>query len=160
MFATLLIVVIVIQAGIIARLLWDTTYHCWKRELLMLLQPILAIGGYTFVFADLDKFGQVNDRVGYEQANQMVRSSLRRFSRNGDLALVFRYFSGDEFLIAVHGNRQAAHKVAGRMQAAFQANGLSATIGISYAAEQAIHLVQQAKPKNGPRPLMGKILEA
>ena len=158
MLTSLLIVVIVIQAAIITRLLWDNTYHCWKRELLNLLQPVLKMSGYTFVFADLDRFGQVDARIGYEGANRLVRTSLRSFWRSGDLALVFRYFSGDEFLVAVHGDQNAAHKVAERLQAAFNAHELSATFGISNQVEQAISLVQEAKPKIGPRPLEGQIL--
>lgn len=160
MIAAAFFLIILAQTAIIVRLLWDSTYRCWKRELLDLLWPFfkLAASKYTFVFADIDRLGQANANLGYEKVNQLVQSSLRSFWRSGDLALVFRYFSGDEFLVAVHGDKDAGVKVAERLQKAFAEQGLSITVGVNSFASQAIWLVQMAKPKTGPRPCEGQIL--
>jgi GGDEF domain-containing protein len=149
---------ILLQQVLIMRLLWDTTYGCLKRELMRLLIPLLRISAYSFIFIDLDHFGQVNERCGYEQANDLVRKSIRSFWRSGDLLLVFRYFSGDELMVAVHSDLSGAVVAAMRLQAAMRANGLSGTIGISSNPEGALALVQQAKPKEGPRPLEGSVI--
>jgi len=77
--------IILFQQVLIMRLLWDTSYGCLKRELMRLLVPLLRISAYNFIFIDLDHFGQVNERYGYEQANDLVRKSIRSFWRSGDL---------------------------------------------------------------------------
>jgi hypothetical protein len=151
-------IIILFQQVLIIRLLWDANYGCLKRELMHLLVPFLRISAYSFIFIDLDHFGQVNERYGYEQANHLVRSSIRSFWRSGDLLLVFRYFSGDELMVAVHCGLAGALATGRRLQAALQMNGLSGTIGVSNAPEGALALVQQAKPKKGPRPLEGSVI--
>jgi hypothetical protein len=148
---------ILLQQVLILRLLWDSAYGCLKKEALPFLLPFL--GGYTFIFLDLDHFGQVNARLGYEQANRLVRRSLRSFWRSGDVVLVFRIFSGDELLVAVRTDLPGARRVAGRLQGALAGSGLSATMGIAARPEAAADLVRQAKPKEGPRPLEGGVIE-
>ena len=157
--ALIFIAIILLQALLIVTLLWDGTYGCFRRELFDVVHPLLKVLGYCFVFLDIDHFGHVNEEYGYAGANSLVRESLRSFRRSRDLAMVCRYFSGDEFVIAVRGSDNA-YVVARRLRDAFLRREMSVTVGISPASVQgAVALVQQAKPKSGPRPLEGQIIQ-
>ncbi len=156
--ALIFIAIVLLQALLIFSLLWVGTYGCFRRELFDVLHPLLKMLGYNFVFLDIDHFGHVNEEYGYEGANSLVRESLRSFRRSRDLTVVCRYFSGDELVIAVRGSDNA-YVVAKRLRDVFLKREMSVTVGISSESVQgAAALVQQAKPKSGPRPLEGQII--
>lgn len=123
-----LLVLVVVQAVVIACQSWDKSYGCMTRTSFDLLYPILRFLGYSFIMGDIDKFKVVNSTYGYQRANHLVSSSIRSFWRSGDI--VFRYYSGDEFVVAIHGDVQAA---AMRLQQAFIKQGLSITVETSTA---------------------------
>ena len=157
--ALISIVIVLLQALLIFSLIWDGTYGCFRREVFDVIHPLLKVLGYRYVFLDIDHFGHVNEEYGYEGANSLVRESLRSFRRSRDLTMVCRYFSGDELVIAVRGSGNA-FVVAKRLQDVFLRREISVTVGISPESVQgAAALVQQAKPKSGPRPLEGQIIQ-
>lgn len=117
--------IIAVQLWVISYMAWDRNYGCFTRAAYDVLLPILKALGYQFVFADIDRFKKVNTDLGYERANQLVQGSIRRFWRSWDFTFVFRYYSGDEFAIAV---KDSANVVADRIVQAFVYEGLSITV--------------------------------
>ena len=142
------------------RLAWDGVYGCPTRVAFDLIWPILRALGYKVIYFDLDHFGTINDVYTREGANQLVRRSIRSYAigRTIDIALFFRYFSGDEFVVLMLGDKFACRKVAERVQKSFRANGLSCTVVIGDDPMACDKRLGQAKPKNGPRPEEGAII--
>lgn len=128
MFIVLLVlsVLVVAQATVIVLQSWDKSYGCMTRTSFDILYPLLRMLGYSFIMGDIDKFKAVNSTYGYQRANHLVNNSIRSFWRSGDM--VFRYYSGDEFVVAIHGD---VHAAAARLQQSFFTYGLSITVEAS-----------------------------
>jgi len=121
----LLTLLITLQAIVIAYMAWDRSYGCFTRAAFNLLYPILKGLGYRFIAFDVNDFKGHNTAHGHEKVNAMVRRSIRAFTfrRFGDF--MFRIYSGDEGLVATKANTAL---VMNRLNAAFQAEGMSITI--------------------------------
>jgi GGDEF domain-containing protein len=114
-----------------------------------ILYPILKLFGYTFVLFDIDKLGELNEQLGYHKVNSMLKLNLRyawNINRMGDL--IFRYFSGDEFIIAIKGNYDDAKIACNRLQNKFNLNNISATYVISNNVKKASDIMTIVKPKH------------
>ena len=106
---------------------WDKSYGCFTRAAFNIMYPVLKVLGYTFIAGDIDKFKAWNTRLGHEAVNHIVYGSIRRlFSmcRLGDM--VFRLYSGDEFIIAVRTNDTQA--VITHVAEAFAVEGMTITL--------------------------------
>ena len=106
---------------------WDKSYGCFTRAAFNIMYPILKTLGYTFIAGDIDKFKAWNTAHGHETVNLIVYRSIRRFFSTGRLGdLVFRLYSGDEFIIAVRtANPQA---VITHVEKAFAVEGMAITL--------------------------------
>lgn len=91
------------------------------------------------VMLDLDGFKRINDTGGHPAGDAVLRAVgevLRRGCRGADF--VARY-GGDEFLVLVDGDREAAARVAGRLRGSLAAvrtpggAGLTASFGVAEA---------------------------
>lgn len=155
-----LFVILIVSIVLNIRLAWDSVYGCPTRAAFDLIWPILQALGYKVVYFDLDHFGRINDTHTKEGANRLVQKSIRSYTigRPMDIALFFRYFSGDEFVVLVWGDKSACYKVAERVQKSFKANSLSCTVIIGDDPMQCDKRLGQAKPKSGPRPEEGAII--
>lgn len=96
------------QAGIIIRLCRDAHLDMWNHHggrliILALSLPMRLIGGYTLVFADVNRLKQLNSATGNHFAtNRMLYAGLR--VRLGEFA--WRIW-GDEFAFLIRGDGQA-----------------------------------------------------
>lgn len=76
----------------------------------------------SVLFVDMDEFKEINDRLGHEAGDQVLRevaTRLRRASRPGDLC---GRLGGDEFAVLLPGaDARAAEAVAQRVAAAVRA---------------------------------------
>ena len=116
------------QTAAIIKMGYDRTYGCLTRASFDMLYPILKLAGYKFIAGDVDNFKSHNSTHGHEAVNAMVKNSIRRFfSRRGLGDLVFRVYSGDEFIVATRGN---VHIVAERLVKAFSAQGMNLTTDV------------------------------
>lgn len=113
--------------------------------------PGASAAPLAVVFTDLDHFKALNTTYGYEEMNRRVAAAMFGLRvRDSDL-IGGRWFSGDELVFIVAAADAAG--MADRVQRAFAAQGISATIGIALittsdlAASVAVAaaLVQQAK---------------
>lgn len=161
MLAILIFIALMVSVGINIRLAWDSVYGCPTRAAFDLVWPVLRALGYKVVYFDLDHFGKVNDMHSKPGANELVRKSIRKYAHLGramDIAIFFRYFSGDEFAVLVLGDNQVCHAVAERVQLSFAAHGLSCTVVIGDDPLACDKRLSEAKPKSGPRPEEGAII--
>lgn len=130
MFTVLLIVAalfITAQTYVIIYMAWDKSYGCFTRATFNLMYPILRKLGYSFLAGDIDKFKAHNTAHGHEEVNRMVARSVRRFfqcCRLGDI--VFRLYSGDEFIIATKARNTEA--MISNIQSSFAVEGMSITL--------------------------------
>lgn len=132
-------------------LMWslrDQSYGIWSRKALEIFHPVLMRTGFVFGFFDLDKLHELNDQLGYEEVDTriaaamgaaQVRRDCRRFSSN----YMFRYYSGDEFAVAMSPNDMRFYIV--RLQRAFAAQGLGFTMAIALNLSDARGRVQMIK---------------
>ena len=115
-----------------------------------------AVGHVSVLFVDMDAFKEINDRLGHQAGDQVLRevaTRLRRASRPGD---VCGRLGGDEFAVLLPGaDVKAAAVVAQRVAAAVRAPlrragdvvvPLSASVGCATAATGTDHeaLLRQA----------------
>lgn len=119
-------VIIALQALVIVYMAWDSSYGCLTRAAFNLMYPVLRTLGYTFIACDVDKFKQLNTTYGHERVNHLVKGAIRRFSRGGDL--VFRVYSGDEFIIATRSHN--VHTIMHRLIHTFAWHGMSLTANV------------------------------
>lgn len=104
-------------------------------------------GPVDIVYCDMDNFHQLNDALGQDEVDRLMRQALHL--RSDDLLCIGRWKSGDELLIVVRHGQGA--QLAARLQAQMRDYGMSATFGVcgahSYqtAIEGAYQHVWQAK---------------
>lgn len=95
---------------------------------------------FAVMFADLNRFKQVNDTLGHAIGNELLHDIARRFTRIvSEQCKVFR-LSGDEFLFILHYEhisdvQQIAQKICDICEEPFEINGralyMSVSVGIS-----------------------------
>src|SRR4051812_48497802 len=109
----------------------------------------------SLLFIDVDKFKQINDTLGHEAGDrvlQYVARFLKRYIREADY--VFRW-GGDEFLVLITCNAEAAARKAATLKASFDAApeavelppgiGLSVGwVGVPPGTEDLLPLVKEA----------------
>ena len=109
------------------------------------------------VFVDLDAFKHVNDTIGYEGGDELIKEISRQLSESFRKSDTVSRFSGDGFLIMVNNveNTKDVHKIAdkvlGIFRKPFNVNNqeiyISASVGISvypYDGKDANTLVRNA----------------
>lgn len=75
---------------------------------------------YSVVMLDLDRFKQFNDTYGHPEGDKLIRHAadcIRAAIRDEDFA--FRY-GGEEFLVVINSNAEAAMRVAERIRSSYQ----------------------------------------
>lgn len=94
------------------------------------------------IFLDLDNIHALNDKLGHECVNDMIKKAIN--IRHDDLMLSGRWYSGDELAFIVKGSPQG---VADRLLESLTQNGLSATIAFAPISDDLENAVHQAKQK-------------
>jgi len=104
--------------------------------------------GFSLLYMDLDRFKQVNDTLGHQAGDAVLRDAAARFQamlRSGDIVA---RLGGDEFTIILRAHRQEAEMLAKRLiaaiQAPFQLDPGPVNIGLSIGIAQA--------PQDGAEP--------
>src|SRR5207244_10608161 len=116
-----------------------------------------SVVNVTALFIDLDGFKEVNDALGHESGDGVLRDVARRIASSAPDGVYVARLGGDEFLAVMAGaDEGAARAVAEGFIAGVEALGatltsfpLSASIGIatgtdSESAEQLLHRADQA----------------
>jgi diguanylate cyclase (GGDEF)-like protein len=92
---------------------------------------------FAVIMMDLDKFKDINDRLGHDAGDQLLRSVSERLSsqmRDGDTVA---RFGGDEFLLLLPGMKQIedleplGQKIQQAFQQPFAVSGQALSIGAS-----------------------------
>ncbi|WP_231917809.1 sensor domain-containing diguanylate cyclase [Microbacterium pygmaeum] len=105
-------------------------------------RPRIDVGGaiLAILFIDLDGFKAVNDRLGHDQGDEVLREVARRLSENVRDEDVLARYGGDEFVvISSVGTSSDAQRIAERLRAAVaspivslpEGMGLTASIGVA-----------------------------
>jgi diguanylate cyclase (GGDEF)-like protein len=98
-----------------------------RSAFIQLINRYLAGGGedtkLALVAVDLDRFKDVNDRLGHPAGDAVLKEAARRIARVTDMPHETSRIGGDEFLIALAGvNADQAHRIAERIRAALAAD--------------------------------------
>jgi diguanylate cyclase (GGDEF)-like protein len=109
------------------------------------------------IFLDMDSFKNVNDTIGYEGGDQLIKQVSRKLSASMRKSDTVSRFGGDEFLIMAHnlGNTTNVHKIADKVISVFrtpftvrnQEIYISASVGIAvypYDGKDADTLIRNA----------------
>ena len=109
------------------------------------------------IFLDLDSFKNVNDTIGYEGGDELIRQVSRKLSASMRKSDTVSRFGGDEFLIMAHhlGSTTNVHKIADKVVSIFrtpftvrnQEIYISASVGIAvypYDGKDADTLIKNA----------------
>ena len=136
----------------------DDTYGIFNRKTFDLFISAVRILGLQpkYIFTDLDGMHRLNDIHTHEGVNRMIRASLSSFRNSISLRtpdLVFRYYSGDEFVILVL--KGDPMKAAERCLSGLIKYGLNATVCVADNLSDAISGVELMKKAN----LRGRIVK-
>ena len=128
-----------------------------RAALMQQLAQRSALDGTTVLFIDLDGFKEVNDALGHESGDGVLRDVARRIAADVPVGVSVGRLGGDEFLAIMTGaDEAAALDVARRIIVGIEQLGttltrfpLSASVGIasgtrSDSAEQLLHRADQA----------------
>lgn len=128
-----------------------------RAALMHHLAELGSVVDVTLLFIDLDGFKEVNDALGHESGDGVLRSVARRIAANAPDGVYVARLGGDEFLaVMAAAGRPAALAAAEGFVAAIETLGatltgfpLSASVGIaagtaSESAEQLLHRADQA----------------
>ena len=98
----------------------ETTNLPNRRMLEELTTSLHAVGHLSVIFIDLDGFKEVNDQLGHEHGDEVLREVARRLQANiRDTDVVARY-GGDEFVVVCEADTDAAAEVAERLRSAIE----------------------------------------
>lgn len=128
-----------------------------RAALMQQLTALESVADVTVLFIDLDGFKEVNDALGHESGDGVLRDVAHRIAANAPEGVSVARLGGDEFLAVIHGaGAPAAAAVAHAFIAGIQDLGatltgfpLSASVGIATgvsceSAEQLLHRADQA----------------
>jgi diguanylate cyclase (GGDEF)-like protein len=128
-----------------------------RAALMHHLAELGSVIDVTMLFIDLDGFKEVNDALGHESGDEVLRAVARRIAASAPDGVYVARLGGDEFLAVMAGaGRPAARAAAEGFVAAIETLGatltsfpLSASVGIaagtaSESAEQLLHRADQA----------------
>jgi hypothetical protein len=119
----------------------DIPYGCLSRK--GLERRYQSGDDRAIIFLDLDNMHEMNDLYTPDGSDIRISASLECV-RASD-SITGRWYSGDE--IVLNTPMDAAYIIAQRLQAAFIANGLSATFGIAPAGDSLRESVRLASDK-------------
>jgi diguanylate cyclase (GGDEF)-like protein len=128
-----------------------------RAALMQQLVQLDSVAGVTVLFIDLDGFKEVNDALGHESGDDVLRTVAHRIASDAPDGVTVARLGGDEFLAVMPvADAEAAHAAAGGFIAGIEDVGrtrtsfpLSASIGIatgvpSESAEQLLRRADQA----------------
>jgi diguanylate cyclase (GGDEF)-like protein len=128
----------------------DDTYKIFNRKAFELISKVICLLKIRpkYIFMDMDKLHDMNDIYGHSTVDNMIKQSFSKFRRISLRRLpdyIFRYYSGDEFVIVVFdGNPMvAAQRCLGSLT-----DPLSATICCADRLKDAIAGVEYMKRQN------------
>ena len=136
----------------------DDTYGIFNRKTFDLLIGAMNVLGVRpkYIFADLDGMHKLNDIHTHAGVDRMIRAALNSFRSGHSLRvpdLVFRYYSGDEFVILVlDGDPMNAAR---RCLSGLVHYGLNATVCVADNLGNSISGVELMKRNN----LRGRIMK-
>ncbi len=110
----------------------DHLTGAYNRQFLELIKEYLEDinSQYTLLMIDLDGFKEVNDTLGHDKGDEVLKNTVKRIERSlrGDDILI-RY-GGDEFIVIIPGTTmENGLRVAERIRLSIRNNLISASIG-------------------------------
>lgn len=121
------------QAAIIEHLSHDAAFDILTRSgLEHLCWPKIVKEASYIIFIDIDHMHELNERLGYEKVNEIIRASIhgRDVVKKERRALdIGRWFSGDEIVIIIRDGDPV--KYAKSLLREMHRNGISGTFGIA-----------------------------
>lgn len=120
----------------------DETTNLPNRRALEELAAISDLGRTSVIFIDLDGFKSVNDRLGHELGDEVLREVARRLQASVRETDVVARYGGDEFIVLCDADEAAALEIAERLRDAVEAEygflteslPIGASIGVASAA--------------------------
>jgi diguanylate cyclase (GGDEF)-like protein len=98
----------------------ETTNLPNRRRLEALTSDLQRVRQVSVIFIDLDGFKEVNDRLGHELGDQLLREVARRLESNVRESDVVARYGGDEFVVVSEADTATAAEVAERLRVAIQ----------------------------------------
>ena len=102
---------------------WDTAFGMWTRAAFLQFCHVMPRGRRILLFLDLDGIHGLNERYGYEQVNQRIKTSFSVSFRRSDV--VARWFSGDEIVILFDSDALGAERKITQLQESAREQGLT-----------------------------------
>lgn len=128
----------------IRRLSHDPAFGVLTRPALADHARSLPTATYLVIFLDLDHVHHLNGLLGYDEVNRRVRATFAPAFRNTDL--VGRWFSGDELVLVLANDHDAAEGLIERLQREAGENGLSFCYGLG----PWVHPIESLEEAVGP----------